>query len=116
MALAEKLKKKKVAKPLVIPRRTYLVHSCSTYQIRNAQLSCVCGFISVVVEAFPSAVADSDLQMRGGGEGGHPEPSDKRWGRGGGAVSKKIFFGLKIREAVSAGPLPWLRRCSESFF
>ena len=46
-ALAEKLKRKKVAEPLVIPQHTYLAHSCSICQIRNVQLSCVCGIISV---------------------------------------------------------------------
>ena len=35
------------------------------YQIRNAQLSCVCA--CQLVEAFPSAVADPDLPMMGGG-------------------------------------------------
>lgn len=81
-------KKKKVAKPLVIPQRTYLAHSCRMYQIRNAQLSCVCA--CQLVEAFPSAVADPDLPITGGGRGGgdHPDPSDKR----GAPVSKKIFF------------------------
>ena len=38
-------------------------------------------------EASPSAVADPDLRMRGGGEGGHPDPSDK-----GGPVSKNLFL------------------------
>ena len=48
LAFAEKMEKKnKVAKPLVIPQHTYLAHSRSMYQIRNAQLSCVCGIISV---------------------------------------------------------------------
>lgn len=79
-------KKKKVAKPLVIPQHTDLAHSCSMYQIRNAQLSCVCA--CQLVEAFPSAVADSDLRMRGGG--GHPAPWDK--GGGGWPVSKKFFL------------------------
>ena len=78
-------KKKKVAKPLVIPQRTYLAHSCRMYQIRNAQLSCVCA--CQLVEAFPSAVADPDLPITGGG-GDHPDPSNKR----GAPVSKKIFF------------------------
>ena len=63
-------------------------------------------------EAFPSAVADPDLPMMGGGGGDHPDPSDKR----GAPVSKKIFFGLKIRGAGPPGPLPWLRNRSESFF
>ena len=81
-------KKKKVAKPLVIPQRTYLAHSCRMYQIRNAQLSCVCA--CQLVEAFPSAVADPDLPIMGGGGGGGEKtnPSDKR----GAPVSKKFFL------------------------
>ena len=61
-------KKKKVAKPLVIPQHTDLAHSYRIYQIRNAQLSCVCA--CQLVEAFPSAVADPDLQITKGGGGG----------------------------------------------
>ena len=55
------------------------------YQIRNAQLSCVCA--CQLFEAFPSAVADPDLPITGGG-GDHPDPSDKR----GAPVSKKFFL------------------------
>ena len=99
-------KKKKVAKPLVIPQRTYLAHSCRMYQIRNAQLSCVCA--CQLVEAFPSAVADPDLPMMGGGGGDHPDPSDKR----GAPVSKNFFWSKnKGGRAPRASPLapPLLR-------
>ena len=65
-------KKKKVAKPLVIPQHAYLAHSCSMYQIRNAQLSCVCA--CQLFEAFASAVADPDLRMRGWGGGRSSRP------------------------------------------
>ena len=71
----------------MIPQHTDLAHSYRIYQIRNAQLSCVCA--CQLVEAFPSAVADPDLQItKGGGGDGHPDPSDKR----GAPVSKKIFL------------------------
>ena len=53
------------------------------------------------------------LDKGGGGWGaGHPDPEI----RGGGAVSKKIFFGpsfgLKRRGGGPPGPLPWVRHCS----
>ena len=54
------------------------MRSCRVFAHYNCQL----------FEAFPSAVADPDLRMRGGGgEGGHPDPSDK-----GDPVSKNLFL------------------------
>ena len=78
------------------------------YQIRNAQLSCVCA--CQLVEAFPSAVADPDLPMMGGGGGGAiiqtPQIS-------GGPRSQKNFFWSKNKggRAPRASPLapPLLR-------
>ena len=103
-------KKKKVAKPLVIPQRTYLAHSCSMYQIRNAQLSCVRGIISVnYLKLFPQQWRIQIFRW---------------WGEGGGAIiqtpqisggprSQKQFFWSKNKggRASRASPLapPLLR-------
>ena len=58
------------------------------------------------VEMGLIAVADSDLQIRGGG-GGHPDPEIR------GAVLKTFFltFGSQFGPKLTGrpGPLPWIR-------
>ena len=45
----------------------------------------------MAVQLYFKALADPDLQMRGRGGGGHPDP-EISGGGGLGAVSKKFFF------------------------
>ena len=78
------------------------MRSCRVFAHYNCQL----------FEAFPSAVADPDLPMMGGGGAIIQTPQIS----GGPRSQKKFFFGLKIRGAGPPGPLPWLRNRSESFF
>ena len=64
------------------------------------------------------SVADPDLQIRGGGGGGHPDPEISR-----GAQSPKKFFRLfgphfdrKIKGGGPLGPLPWIHHCPSPQF
>ena len=90
---------------------TYI--SCTFVQYVSNQecAAVVCLRMSIIWSFSLSSGGSRPSDNRGGG-GDHPDPSDKR----GAPVSKKIFFGLKIRGARPPGPLPWLRHCSESFF
>ena len=60
-------------------------------------------------------MADPDLQIRGKGGGGHPDPEIRG---GGGQSLKKCFSALRVSVwsknkggggAGSPGPLPWIR-------
>ena len=98
----------------MIHTRTQEKWKTKVMQILREQTRSIMGNLQMVnvwenLKALTLTVADPDLQMRGGGRNGHPDPEIRR-----GTISKKKISAIRVsvwsknKAGGTPRPLPWI--------